>query len=317
MASPTAPLRPEARPLHGIGLKVISVLIFVGMQTCLKALGDTVPAGQMVFFRSFFALLPVAIYLWWLGDLRTALHTDDLGGHFIRGVVGVTSMGLGFFALSQLPYPEWISLSYASPLLTVVFAALILHETVRAYRWIAVLVGLSGIIVVAAPSFSMSRADLDAGHAVGVLASLGGAAMAAIAMIQVRRLVAREKTATIVVYFSLTSTLISLVTIPFGWVVPNGPQAALLIGAGLCGGVAQLLLTASYRYADASTIAPFEYTSMIMAIVLGYYLFGEEVRANTLVGAMIVIGAGLFIIFREHRLGLERRRARKVSPPSP
>ncbi|SHI52647.1 Permease of the drug/metabolite transporter (DMT) superfamily [Aureimonas altamirensis DSM 21988] len=317
MPSLPKPSHQEPRPLYGIGLKVLSVMIFVGMQTCLKAVGDDVPAGQLVFFRSFFALIPVVIYLWWLGDLRTALATDDVGGHFIRGIVGVTSMGLGFFALSRLPYPEWISLSYGAPLLTVVFAAIFLKEVVRAYRWVAVLVGLCGIVIVAAPNFSLSSGDMDSAHAVGALASLGGAAMAAIAMIQVRRLVAHEKTATIVVYFSMTCSIIALVTVPFGWVVPDGRQAMLLVGAGLCGGVGQLLLTACYRYADTSTIAPFEYTSMIAAVVIGYFVFNEEVTATTLLGACIVISAGLFIIFREHRLGLERRRARKVSPPSP
>ncbi|MCM2505124.1 DMT family transporter [Aureimonas altamirensis] len=317
MPSPSLSSHQEPRPLYGIGLKVLSVMVFVGMQTCLKAVGDDVPAGQLVFFRSFFALIPVVIYLWWLGDLGTALSTDDVGGHFIRGIVGVTSMGLGFFALSRLPYPEWISLSYGAPLLTVVFAAIFLKEVVRAYRWVAVLIGLCGIVIVAAPNFSLSSGDMDSAHAVGALASLGGAAMAAIAMIQVRRLVAHEKTATIVVYFSVTCSIIALVTLPFGWIVPDGRQALLLVGAGLCGGVGQLLLTACYRYADTSTIAPFEYTSMIAAVVIGYFVFNEEVTATTLLGACIVISAGLFIIFREHRLGLERRRARKVSPPSP
>ena len=317
MPSPSLSSHQEPRPLYGIGLKVLSVMVFVGMQTCLKAVGDDVPAGQLVFFRSFFALIPVVIYLWWLGDLGTALSTDDVGGHFIRGIVGVTSMGLGFFALSRLPYPEWISLSYGAPLLTVVFAAIFLKEVVRAYRWVAVLIGLCGIVIVAAPNFSLSSGDMDSAHAVGALASLGGAAMAAIAMIQVRRLVAHEKTATIVVYFSVTCSIIALVTLPFGWIVPDGRQALLLVGAGLCGGVGQLLLTACYRYADTSTIAPFEYTSMIAAVVIGYFVFNEEVTATTLLGAFIVISAGLFIIFREHRLGLERRRARKVSPPSP
>lgn len=317
MPSPSLSSHQEPRPLYGIGLKVLSVMVFVGMQTCLKAVGDDVPAGQLVFFRSFFALIPVVIYLWWLGDLGTALSTDDVGGHFIRGIVGVTSMGLGFFALSRLPYPEWISLSYGAPLLTVVFAAIFLKEVVRAYRWVAVLIGLCGIVIVAAPNFSLSSGDMDSAHAVGALASLGGAAMAAIAMIQVRRLVAHEKTATIVVYFSVTCSIIALVTLPFGWIVPDGRQALMLVGAGLCGGVGQLLLTACYRYADTSTIAPFEYTSMIAAVVIGYFVFNEEVTATTLLGACIVISAGLFIIFREHRLGLERRRARKVSPPSP
>ena len=300
-----------ARPLFGIGLKILSVIVFVAMQSLLKGGGEGVPAGQLVFFRSFFALIPVAIYLAWLGDLGTALRTDDVPGHILRGVIGVTSMTLGFYALTRLPYPEWITISYAAPLLTVVFAVLFLGEIVRAYRWAAVVMGLFGILVVSVPSFT----GAGAANAAGLTAALCGAMLSAVAMIQIRRLIRRERTATIVVYFSLTSSLLSLATLPFGWVWPTPGQGALLVSAGLCGGVGQLLMTSCYRYADTSTIAPFEYTSLILAIVIGYTIFGEAVSVTTLIGGAIVVSAGIFIIFREHRLGLDRAKARKVTPP--
>ena len=308
-------VRLQQDPIRGIGLKILSVIVFVGMQTSIKMAGAGIPAGEIVFFRSFFALIPVAIYLTWLGDLGTALKTDDLPGHIWRGTIGVTSMSLGFFALTRLPYPEWITISYAAPLLTVVFAAVFLKEVVRLYRWSAVVVGLVGITVVSVPNLTMMAEGISASHGVGMLASLAAAAVAAVAMIQIRRLVRTEKTATIVVYFSLTSSGIALLSIPFGWAWPSGEQAFFLVLAGLCGGVGQLLLTACYRYADASTIAPFEYTSMVLAIVIGAALFGETASATTLLGAAIVISAGIFIIVREHRLGIERAKARKVTPP--
>lgn len=305
-----------SRPMLGILLKCISVVIFVGMQTSIKAGGEAIPAGEIVFFRSFFALIPVAIYLAWLGDLGTALKTRDLPGHIVRGLVGVTSMGFGFFALTRLPYPEWITISYAAPLLTVVFAAVFLKEVVRLYRWTAAIVGLFGIVVVTLPSLSVAGEPLDNAHLVGIGAALISATVAAIAMIQIRRLVRTEATATIVVYFSLTcSALAALSAIFFEWVMPSPQQAAFLVMAGLCGGVGQLLLTSAYRYADASTVAPFEYTSMILAIAIGYFLFGEAVGLETLIGGGIVVSAGIFIIWREHRLGIERNRARGVSPP--
>ena len=305
----------QTDPTRGIGLKIISVIVFVGMQTSIKLADEGIPAGQVVFFRSFFALIPVVAYLAWLGDLRTALKTDDLPGLVWRGVIGVTSMSLGFFALTRLPYPEWISISYAAPLLTVVFAAVFLKEVVRLYRWSAVIVGLIGVLVVALPNLTFFEAGFDRTQAIGILASLGSAAVAAVAMIQVRRLVRHEKTATIVIYFSLTCACISLVSVPFGWVWPTAEQAFFLVMAGLCGGVGQLLLTACYRYADASTIAPFEYTSLIFAVALGYFLFGEDVTWTTLLGSLIVVCAGIFIIYREHQLGIQRAKARKVSPP--
>ena len=302
-------------PMLGIALKCISVVIFVGMQTSIKFGGEGIPAGQIVFFRSFFALVPVVIYLSWLGDLKTALKTDDLRGHVFRGLIGVTSMSLGFFALTRLPYPEWITISYGAPILTVVFAAIFLKEIVRLYRWTAVLIGLAGIMVVTVPKLTVGGQGIESAEVIGIVASLVSAAIAAIAMIQIRRLVRTEKTATIVVYFSLTSSVIALASIVFGWVVPSPGQAALLVLAGLCGGVGQLLLTSSYRFADTSTIAPFEYTSMILAVAIGYFAFGEEASATTLLGAAIVISAGIFIIWREHALGIERAKARRVSAP--
>jgi drug/metabolite transporter (DMT)-like permease len=302
-------------PTRGILLKIISVVVFVGMQTSIKLAGEGIPAGQIVFFRSFFALIPVVAYLAWLGDLRTALKTDDLPGHLGRGLIGVTSMSLGFFALTKLPYPEWISITYAAPLLTVVFAAVFLKEVVRLYRWTAVIVGLIGIMVVSLPKLTLMGAGLETGETIGILAALASSVVAAVAMIQIRRLVRREKTATIVIYFSLTSSGIALLSIPFGWVMPTGEQTLFLVLSGLCGGVGQLLLTACYRQADASTIAPFEYTSLILAIAIGWFLFGEEVSATTLLGGLIVVGAGIYIIYRERRLGIERGKARKVSPP--
>ncbi|KAB0679925.1 DMT family transporter [Aureimonas leprariae] len=303
-----------ASPARGILLKVISVVFFVGMQTAIKLAGEGIPAGEIVFFRSFFALIPVAAYLFWLGDLATAMRTDDFPGHVLRGLIGVTSMGLGFFALTRLPYPEWISISYAAPLFTVAAAALVLKERVGIYRWTAVLIGLVGILVVSAPNLTLLSEGLDPAEGWGMIASLCASVVSAVAMIQIRRLVRTEKTATIVVYFSLTCSGIALFSLPFGWIVPEPRQAAYLILAGLCGGVGQLLMTACYRYADTSTIAPFEYTSLFLAITIGYVLFDEVVAPTTFVGGLIVVAAGTFIIFRESRLGIKRRKSRKVTP---
>lgn len=117
------------------------------MQTCIKAAGD-VPAGQITFFRSAFAILPIVVYLAWLHALASALHTNNLLGHFKRGFLGILSMVCGFYGLTMLPLPEFIAIGYASPLLAVVFAAFILREKVRIYRWSAVFVGMMGVLVI-------------------------------------------------------------------------------------------------------------------------------------------------------------------------
>jgi drug/metabolite transporter (DMT)-like permease len=130
------------------------------------------------------------------------------------------------------------------------------------------------------------------------------------AMIQVRRLVEDEKTSTIVLYFSITASAISLVTLPFGWDFLDLAPQIFLIAAGFCGGVAQILLTESYRHADVSTIAPFEYTSIVLGGVLAYFVFGDIPTLSMLFGTAIIVAAGIFIIYREHRLELERRASR-------
>ncbi len=311
-----APLAGEPNPLRGILLKVASVAVFVGMAACIKAAGQ-VPAGQIVFYRSFFAIFPILLILAWRHELKTAFHTHKPVAHIVRGLVGVTSMGLGFFALTRLPLPEAITLNYAQPLLVVVFGALLFGEQVRIFRWSAVVIGLVGVVIISWPRLTLLTGGrgFEDGEAAGVLAQLAAAAIAAIVVHLVRRLVTTERTATIVLWFSVTATIAGLATIPFGWATLTPTQIALLIGSGLCGGLGQILMTESYRHAHTGTIAPFEYTSMILGIAVGYLLFGDVPTIHMLVGGVIVVGAGIFIIWREHVLGLERGKARKVTPP--
>lgn len=312
----TGGVSPERRPLVGIALKIVSVVAFVAMSSLIKAAGE-VFTGQVVFFRSLFAIIPVVMVMAWRRELKTAFYTHRPVGHVLRGLVGVSSMGLGFFALTRLPLPEWVAINYAQPLIVVVFSALFLGETVRVYRWTAVAVGFVGVVIVSWPKLTLltSGAEMGQGEAIGVAAVLASAAISAVAMLLVRRLVLTEQSATIVFWFSATCTVAGLATLPFGWSPLSWSQVAILIGAGLCGGVGQILMTESYRHADMSTIAPFEYTSMILAIVIGYVVFAEVPTAYTLVGGTVVVCAGLFIIWREQRLGLQRAPARKVSPP--
>ncbi len=303
-------------PVRGISMKLISVGFFLMMQTCIKASGPDVPPGQITFFRSAFAIVPIVLYLAWLHALASALHTNNLAGHFKRGFLGILSMACGFYGLTLLPLPEFIAIGYASPLLAVVFASLILREKVRVYRWSAVAIGMVGVLVILWPKMTLLReGGFAAGEGTAAIAVLVGAALGGLAMIQVRQLVETEKTPTIVLYFSLTAALLSLVSVPFGWLWLNPQQAALLIGSGICGGVAQIFLTESYRHAEVSIIAPFEYSSIVFGIAVSYVLFGDIPTTTMLIGTAIVIMAGIFIILREHQLGLARKAARKASTP--
>jgi drug/metabolite transporter (DMT)-like permease len=304
------------RPLRGILLKICSVLLFTVMASLIKATADSVPPGEAVFFRSFFAIPVIAGWLLWRHELPSGLRTENALGHVWRGLVGTTSMGLGFAGLGLLPLPEVTAIGYAAPLLTVVFAAMFLGETVRAFRIGAVALGMVGVLVVLSPRLGgFSHDGMPAREVLGVIVVLGSAVFAALAQVFVRKLVRTERTPAIVFYFSVTASTLSLTTLPFGWVVPAVGDAALLVLAGLLGGVGQILLTESYREADASLVAPFEYVSILFALAFGYWIFAEVPTPTMLAGAALVVLAGILIIWRERQLGLERARQRKAMTP--
>jgi len=297
------------QPIHGIAFKVISVCLFMCMASLIKATADSVPPGQAVFFRSFFAL---PIIFGWLAirhELRDGWKTQNPLGHFWRGLIGTSAMGLGFTGLGLLPLPEVTAISYAAPLLVVVFAAMFLDEKVGVFRLSTVALGMAGVMIVLSPRLS---AALGVSETLGAIVVFMSAVFAAMAQVFVRKLVATEGTAAIVFWFTITSSLLSLVTIPWGWVWPGWQASGLLICAGLFGGIGQIFLTSSYRYADASLVAPFDYTSMILALTIGYFVFDEVPTGTMLIGAGIVISAGVLIIWRERTLGLQRAQARKA-----
>ena len=304
------------QPIKGITLKLCAVVLFIIMASLIKAASEHVPPGEAVFFRSLFAIPVILGWLWWRGALATGLRVTSPASHFWRGFVGTLAMGLGFAGLGLLPLPEVTALGYAAPLLTVIFAAMFLNEKVGIFRISTVGLGLIGVLIVLSPRLTaFSNETVETTQALGAILVLMSAMLAALAQIYIRKMVATEQTSAIVFYFSLTSTLLSLVTIPFGWVWPETWEVICLVLAGVIGGTAQIFLTSAYRFADASVVAPFDYASMIFALVIGYVVFDEVPTQTMLLGAAIVILAGIIIIWREHKLGLKRGKARSMKTP--
>ena len=298
--------------LRAITLKIVSVLLFVLMATLIKAASDEVPPGQTVFFRSLFAMPVILGWLIWQGKFPRGLKTTNPIGHLWRGLIGSTAMGLSFAGLAILPLSEVKAIQYAMPLFVVILAALMLGERVRAVRLTAVGMGMLGVLIILWPRLSsFTNGNVDPHLAYGALIVLTGSLCAAFAQIFVRKLVETEETAAIVFWFSVTATLLSLLSVPFGWQVPSPSAAACLIGAGVLGGLGQILLTSAYRFGDASIVAPFEYASMLFAIIIGYAVFGEVPTLVMLLGASLVISAGVLIILREHYLKIKRGKGRQ------
>ncbi len=302
--------------LRGILCKLGAVVMFICMAALIKASSDRVPTGQSVFFRSFFGIPIILLWLAFHKELRTGLRTSNPLGHFWRGLVGTAGMSCGFAALALLPFSEVKAIQYAQPVLVVVFAAMFLGERVRVFRLTAVALGMMGVLIIMSPRLTvLTEGGTDVRLALGAILAFASATFAALAHVFVRRLTQSEGTSAIVFYFAITASTLSLITVPFGWVVPTWTEAAMLVGAGLFGGIGQIFLTSSYRFADASLIAPFEYSSILLALAIGYFIFAEVPTAMMIFGVVLIVVAGVLIIWRERQLGLERAKGRKVMTP--
>jgi drug/metabolite transporter (DMT)-like permease len=304
----------SARPALGVGLKITAILLFTCMSAIIKSLADDVPAGESVFFRSFFAIPVILIWLAQRGKLKSGLKTKNPMGHVWRGLFGTTAMGLTFTGLGLLPLPEVTAIGFATPIFTVILAAVLLGEQIRLIRVTAVAMGLVGVMIILWPRFS-NIGTMEQTATIGALLILMATMVRSLVQIHIRQLVQNEDTAAIVFYFSCTASLLALCTLPFGWVMPDLQTFSLLVLAGLIGGVAQILITSAYRFGSASMLAPYDYTSMLFAIVLGYVFFAELPTMMMLAGAALVISAGALVIWRERQLGMERGKARSVTDP--
>jgi drug/metabolite transporter (DMT)-like permease len=252
----------------------------------------------------------------WRGELASMVRTERPLGQAGRGIISIIGMFCNFGAVARLPLVESNAIAFTSPLFCVALAAFVLKERVRIYRWSAVIIGFIGVLVVLSPHLSGDELVFAAASTttvVGLIYALAGAMANAGTVIQTRRLAQSETTSSIVFYFSLSCALAGLVTWPFGWVSPTGAEFAALIGIGVLGGTGHIFLTESYRHASASVVAPFDYTAMIWALILGYVLFGETPTAMIVLGSLIIAAAGLFVIWRERQLAA----AHKIAPATP
>lgn len=304
------------RPLLAISLKASAITLFTVMAAMIKAVSEHVPPGESVFFRSALAIPVILVWLAARGEIRNGLVPQSIKGHVLRGLLGTTAMGLSFAGLAYLPLPEVTAIGYAAPIFTLVLASVMLGERIRAIRISAVAVSLLGVLIMLWPILGGTSPHEEAA-ALGAALILAATMCRSVVQIHIRQMVQSEHTAAIVFYFSLTATVLSLLTMPFGWVLPTGRELGLLLAAGLLGGIAQILVTSAYRFGSASLLAPYDYTSMLVAIVIGYVWFGDLPTLWVICGAGLVIAGNGVVIWREHQLGIERAKARAVSYPKP
>ncbi|CBS88750.1 DMT family transporter [Azospirillum lipoferum] len=283
---------------YAVGCFLAAILLFAAMDTLIKFLTAGYPVPQLMFVRSLVAFLLVGGYTLWRGGGIAAMRTQRPWGHVWRAFAGLISMGCFFYAFRELPLADVYVLSFAGPLFITALSAPLLGEPVGWRRWVAVVVGFGGVVVMAQPS---AGAPL-----VPVLVGLCAALFYALAALAVRGLSRTETSASIVLYLLLTTTVVSgALTVPV-WIAPTADALGLMALVGVLGAGAQVLLTQAFRRAPPAVVAPFEYTGMVWASLFGWMVFGDLPTAPVLLGAMVIIGSGLYILHRETMVARRR-----------
>ena len=248
------------------------------------------PIGQILFFRGFFGIV-----FYFFVIPRNRLHnfyiTKRPGLHLLRCISGLIALVAIFIALRELPLATVVSISFAAPIFTTIFSIFLLSEKVGVYRWLAVLIGFIGILVITEPGIS----DLNVYYSFPIIFCLGLSYVA----ITLRQLTTTEPVWLISFYFSLAITLLSFLTIPSGWVMPNLNHFIILSLIGIFGGVSNLWLSQSYKYSEVSLVTPLKYLALVFAIIFGYFIWDEIPTVKTLAGASLVIISTLIIFRRE------------------
>jgi len=254
---------------------------------------NNVPFGQVLFMRFFFGMIPI-FFLIPRDKIFTFYKTKRPGLHAFRAVSGTIAIIALFVGLRNLPLADVISLTFTGPLFVTIMSVIFLSEKVGIRRWSAVAIGFIGMLFIVRPAFE----ELNLYYIFPVIFSLGFANVA----ISIRSLSKTEPNYLIAFYFSILSLLVGLSTIVNGWIWPTPFEAFLFLLLGLAGGVANLLLTQSYRLADASLVSPIKYLSLIVAIIAGYFIFSEVPKLMTLFGAGLIVVSSFIIFKREEVL---------------
>lgn len=286
-----------------IALMMLGVAVFSVMDVMVKWEGAIYPVLQVMFFRSLFAFLPLGFFIFRDG-LSHAVKVKSPISHVLRSGMGLAAMGFIFLAYTKMSLAGVIAITFSAPIFVTMLSVPLLGEKVGPRRWSAILVGFAGVLIIVQPGPNL----LDSAAPI----ALAGTLCFSIASIYVRKLAKIDSATSIVFYYTLTSTVVTGALLPFFWVTPSLGDLAILVAIGIVGGVAQLVKTQAFRFADVAVIIPFDYSALIWATLFGYLIWDELPAETTVLGAVIVVASGLYILFRESNLGLKRGHARRL-----
>jgi len=270
----------------------ISVCAFSIMDVIVKW-SDDYPVGQVLFFRGFFGIIPLLFlipkdrYFDFYKTARPILH-------FKRCLAGLIALISIFIALRNLPLATVVSISFAAPIFTTIFSIFLLNEKVGLYRWLAVIVGFVGIVIISEPGLS----SLNLYYIYPVIFCLGLSYVA----IAIRKLSSTEPVWLISFFFSFSIMILSFFSFYQKWIMPDFLDLFLLSMIGILGGFANLWLSQSYKLSEVSLVTPLKYLALVFAIIFGYFIWDEVPTSKTLIGATLVILSSIIIFKRENTL---------------
>ena len=267
----------------------VSICAFSVMDLIVKW-SENYPVGEVLFFRGFCGMIPI-FFLIPTERYFNFYKTNRPFLHFKRCVSGLVAIVAIFIALRKLPLATVVSITFAAPIFTTIMSILFLSEKVGLYRWLAVLVGFIGVLIISEPGFS----SLNLYYIYPIIFCLGLSYVA----IAIKQLSSTEPVWLIGLYFSFSIMIMSFFTLPQGWIMPNLKDLFLLCMVGILGGLANLWLTQSYKFAEVSLVTPLKYLALIFAIFFGYMFWDEMPTTKTLLGAALVIISSIIIFRRE------------------
>ncbi|WP_424973244.1 DMT family transporter [Dinoroseobacter sp. S76] len=288
-------------PVLGIWLRLLSGVLGAGMFVSVKAVSETVPLGEIVFFRSFFALIPLVIFLWLRHEFPSGLATKRPRDHLIRSGFGALAMFTAFAAIARLNVAEAVLIAQLTPVLLALGAVVFLSERLTVWRIAGLTLGFAGVVVLVWPELNVETGDPVRlmGYGIGLISAV----LSALALLMVRSLTRTESPGAIALYFVLASMIGALATLPWGWVLPKGETLLWLVSAGLFGGFAHIAMTLAFRFAEASRLAPFEYVALLWPLLADLFLFKLPLSSAFVVAAPLILGGAVVAAAERTRRG--------------
>ena len=279
--------------LKGIGLRLLATFLMTAMSAAVRVTADTVPLGQLIFWRSFLALFPICLYMVWRREFPSALRTKHPRLHVTRSLLGIFAMAMFFTALAYLPLANAQALGYLAPILVLPLAAFLLKEKLTAHIFGAVFLGFTGVLFLLWDAFSLP----SEGALIGVAAGLIFAFTMAFVRVHTKTMTQTESSASIAFYLALVGSVVGLATIAFGWITLSIAMFGWLALAGFLGGIGHIVANEATARAPVSTLAPFDFAGLIWALGFDVILFSIVPGPMGLIGVFAITFAALMVTF--------------------